>query len=256
MAAKPSYVDKPVWVDLASSDPAAARAFYAHLFGWTVEVDPDPRYGGYAVAELDGERVAGVGPKMMAEAPDAWSLYIGTDDADDLAGRVTAAGGTVIAGPMTVGDQGRMAVFADPCGAVIGAWQPISMAGFSAGRPDSFGWAELNARGLDRAVVFYHTVFGWEARPSPMPDGSVYNEFGIGDQMIAGGQEMPATVPAAVPSYWLPYFTVRDVDASYAKALAAGAGEMLGPTEFPGGRFAILADPQGAAFGLLIAPQG
>jgi len=58
-------------------------------------------------------------------------------------------------------------------------------------------------------------------------------------------------VPAQVPSYWLVYFAVEDVDASFKKAIAAGAREMLAPMDFPGGRFAILGDPQGASFGLL-----
>ena len=256
MVARPSFVDRPIWVDLASSDPAGSGAFYSNLFGWKVEVNPDPQYGGYAVAELAGERVAGIGPRMMAEAPTAWSIYLGTDDVAGLAARVAAAGGSVIAGPMQVGDQGHMAVFADPAGAVISAWQPISMAGFGSGRADTFGWAELNARGFDKAAAFYRTVFGWEPRPSPQPDGTVYNQFAIGEDMIAGGLEMSPMVPPAVPSFWLPYFTVDDVDAACSRALAAGASEMLGPTDFTGGRFAILSDPQGAAFGLLIARQG
>ena len=46
---------KPVWIDLSTSDPAAARDFYARLFGWQVEVDPDPQYGGYAMARLGGK---------------------------------------------------------------------------------------------------------------------------------------------------------------------------------------------------------
>ncbi len=58
-------------------------------------------------------------------------------------------------------------------------------------------------------------------------------------------------VPAEVPSYWLVYFNVPDVDKSYEKAIEAGAKSMLEPQDFPGGRFAILSDPQGAAFGLL-----
>jgi predicted enzyme related to lactoylglutathione lyase len=58
-------------------------------------------------------------------------------------------------------------------------------------------------------------------------------------------------VPAAVPSYWMVYFGADDVDAAFAKAIAAGAHEMLPPRDFPGGRFAILGDPQGAAFGIL-----
>jgi len=58
-------------------------------------------------------------------------------------------------------------------------------------------------------------------------------------------------VPAEVPSYWMVYFAVEDVDASFKTAVDAGGREMLAPQDFPGGRFAILTDPQGAAFGLL-----
>ncbi len=58
-------------------------------------------------------------------------------------------------------------------------------------------------------------------------------------------------VPAEVPSNWLVYFTVDDVDQSFRKALDAGAREQLAPMDFPGGRMAIVSDPQGASFGLL-----
>ena len=54
-----------------------------------------------------------------------------------------------------------------------------------------------------------------------------------------------------VPNHWLVYFGVDDVDATHRAALDAGATEMLAPADFNGGRFAILGDPQGAAFGLL-----
>lgn len=57
-------------------------------------------------------------------------------------------------------------------------------------------------------------------------------------------------VPTQVPSYWMPYFNVSDVDAMFKKARDAGAKEMVAPQDFPGGRFAIVQDPQGAAFGL------
>jgi uncharacterized protein len=247
-----SVLNKPAWVDLASSDPAASREFYSKLFGWQVEVNPDPQYGGYAIAKVDGKDVAGIGPKMMPEAPTAWTLYIGTDDTDALAAKVTAAGGAVIAPPMEVAGQGRMAVFQDPSGAFIAAWQPISMGGFGTGGTNAFGWAELNARGVDKALKFYAAIFGWASKTSPMGEGQPpYTEFLLGDDSIAGATEMNPMVPAEVPSYWMAYFNVGDVDGAFRTALDAGAREMLAPMDFPGGRFAILADPQGAVFGVL-----
>jgi predicted enzyme related to lactoylglutathione lyase len=247
-----SVLNKPAWVDLSSSDPAASREFYSKLFGWQVEVNPDPQYGGYAMAKVGGKDVAGIGPKMMPEAPTAWMVYIGTDDADALSAKVKAAGGTVIAPPMEVADQGRIAVFQDPSGAFIAAWQPIAMGGFGTGGPNTFGWAELNARGIEKAVPFYAAVFGWASKTSPMGEGQPpYTEFLLAGESLAGGTEMNPMVPAQVPSYWMVYFNVADVDASFRKAVGDGAQEMLAPMDFPGGRFAILADPQGATFGLL-----
>ena len=252
-----AIVNKPVWIDLASSDAEASRAFYSRLFGWHVEPSPDPQYGGYAIARLEGGDVAGIGPKMSADAPDAWSLYIGTSDADETARAVEAAGGTVVAAPFDVGDQGRMAVFRDPSGAFISGWQGTRMGGFQIDAPGSFGWSELNARGVDRAIPFYMDVFGWQTRTSEMGEGQPpYTEFLLGDESIAGAWEMNPMVPPAVPSYWQIYFAVADVDAAFGAAIDAGAREMVAPRDFPGGRFAILSDPQGASFGLLrVSPR-
>ena len=71
--------NKPAWVDLSSADAEASREFYAKLFGWQVEVNPDPQYGGYGLARIGGSDAAGIGPKMDPNAPTAWNLYIGTE---------------------------------------------------------------------------------------------------------------------------------------------------------------------------------
>jgi predicted enzyme related to lactoylglutathione lyase len=245
-------VNRAAWVDLSSADPAASQEFYSQLFGWQVEVSPDPQYGGYALAKIGGRDVAGIGPKQSPEAPTAWMIYIGTVDAEKLANGVQGAGGTVIAPPFDVGDQGRMAVFQDPSGAFISAWQPSEMGRFQMGVPNTLAWSELNARGLEKAVPFYAALFGWTAKTSEAGgEAPPYTEFQLEGESIAGAMEMNPMVPAEVPSYWMAYFGVEDVDASYRTAIDAGGHEMLPPQDFPGGRFAILSDPQGAAFGLL-----
>ena len=76
-----------------------------------------------------------------------------------------------------------------------------------------------------------------------------YREFGVGDHPIGGIMETPKEVPASVPSYWMPYFQVADVDATVGQAKSSGGTLMIGPAPIPGtGRFAILTDPQGAMF--------
>ena len=249
--AKTAVTHKPVWIDLSSHDAAGSREFYANLFGWKIEVSADPQYGGYATAKSGGKDVAGIGPAMSADAPTAWSVYIGSTDAADTAKKAEAAGGKVAVPLMEVGDQGTMVVIQDPSGAFLGVWQAKNMSGFHEGASNSFGWAELSARGIDKAVPFYKKLFGWGEKKGEMSPGQPYTEFLAGGERIAGGMEMNPMVPAEVPSYWLAYFNVDDVDKSFKQATDSGAKAMLTPQDFPGGRFAILSDPQGAAFGLL-----
>jgi len=242
--------NRPGWVDLSSADAAASREFYGALFGWDIEVNPDPQYGGYALARIGGNDVAGIGPKMDPNAPTAWNLYIDTDDIDGLAGTVAAAGGTVVMAPFDVGDQGRMAVFQDPTGAFISGWQAARMRPFEMGKENEFGWPELSAHNVAAAIEFYPKVFGWTTRTSDA-GGAGYTEFLNGTESIAGAQEMPAGMPVGVPSFWLTYFYVADVDATATRANELGGSTMSPPMDFPGGRFAIVTDPQGASFGLL-----
>jgi predicted enzyme related to lactoylglutathione lyase len=255
--AKTAVAHKPVWTDLATSDAEAARDFYGKVFGWKIEVSPDPQYGGYALATIGGKDVAGIGPKQMAEAPTAWTVYIGTSDADDTVKRAQAAGGNVIVPTMAVGDQGKMAIIQDPSGAMLGIWQSQNMTGAQLfDKPNTMGWAELNSRGFNKAEPFYKKLFGWGEKKTPgAGENPEYTEFQLGGKSVAGGMEMNPMVPAEVPSYWMVYFNVDDVDKAFKKVTEAGGKEVLAPQDMPGGRFAIVSDPQGASFGLLRMEQ-
>jgi hypothetical protein len=249
-----AVVNKPAWIDLGTKDPAGAREFYNKVFGWDIEVNPDPQYGGYGLAKIGGKDVAGIGGTQSPDQPSAWSIYIGTDDIEKLSQEVKDAGGAVVAPAFDVGDQGKMAVFQDPAGAFISAWQATRMGGFQTQAANAFAWAELNARGLDNAVPFYEKVFGWTPKTSDA-GGQPYTEFLLDEESIAGAQEIDPMVPAEMPSYWLAYFNVDDVDTTFKKAIDAGAREAMAPQDFPGGRFAIVSDPQGAFFGLMKLAQ-
>src|SRR5207237_4722873 len=109
-------------------------------------------------------------------------------------------------------------------------WQGTRMGGFQTEVPNSYGWAELNARGIEKVLPFYASVFGWTTKTSEMGEGQPpYTEFQLGGQSIAGAWEMNPMVPAQVPSYWQVYFSVNDVDAAHRKALELGARDMLPP---------------------------
>ena len=250
--AKTAVAHKPIWTDLATSDVAGAGKFYSAVFGWKVEVNPDPQYGGYALAKAGGKDVAGIGPKQMDEAPTAWTVYIGTPDAAETAKKAEAAGAKIIAPVMEVGDQGHMAIIQDPSGAYLGLWQAGKMQGSQTEGASSMGWAELNARGFEKAEPFYKKLFGWgEKKTDAVGENPEYTEFQLHGTDVADGMEMNPMVPAQVPSYWMVYFNVDNVDKAFDKVVKEGGKEMLAPQDMPGGRFAIVSDPQGASFGLL-----
>jgi uncharacterized protein len=245
-------IGQPGWADLGSSDPAAARAFYAGVFGWKAEVSDDPQAGGYGMFMLDGKEVAGTGPLMNEQQPVAWTVYVLVDDADATAAKVKAAGGTVFAEPFDVMDAGRMAIVADPSGGVLGIWQPGTHRGFEVkGTGGSFCWAELNSKDIAKDSAFYASVFGWDPKVMPTP-GMEYTQFEHNGEAIAGGMAMPIEMPSGTPSHWLVYFATADVDATVAKLTSLGGGVHHPPEDIPEvGRFAVVHDPQGGVFGLL-----
>ncbi|SCZ84719.1 VOC family protein [Nitrosomonas mobilis] len=113
-------------------------------------------------------------------------------------------------------------------------------------------WYELaTSKGnLEPATNFYSVIFGWKVEDSGMMDFDYYLAESDGDQ-VAGLMVMPDDV-ANMPPFWLIYFAVDDADNFVAGAKAAGASVHRAPEDIPGtGRFAILADPQGSAFGIL-----
>lgn len=108
------------WHELATPDPTAALDFYRSLFGWdkTEVYDMGP-VGPYQTFGLHGRRLGGIYPKP-AEVPVAnWLPYVYVKDVDVAARTATARGGTVMVKPMEVPGGDRIAIFADPQGAVI-----------------------------------------------------------------------------------------------------------------------------------------
>jgi uncharacterized protein len=242
----------PSWVDLGSPDLAQAREFYAGLFGWECPEGP-PEAGGYTVCLLRGKTVAGLGPQMNPAAPPNWMTYVNVDSADDTVAKVEAGGGTVFMTPMDVMDAGRMAVFADPLGAVIGVWQPKEHLGAQlANESGTWGWSELITTDLDASKGFYAAVFGWGAADQGPPGGPpAYTEWQLGGRSISGMMLKPPSMPAEVPPHWGVYFVVADTDATVTQAQELGATVCAGPMEIEPGRFAALADPGGAVFNVL-----
>jgi len=237
----------PCWTELGTSDLEGAKRFYARLFGWRPETDPRQEAGGYTMAHLGEAPVAALTPLYQKSQPVAWNVSFAVADADATAAQAEAAGATVLVGPMDVFDVGRFAVILDPGGAAFQLWQARNFPGaglFNA--PGSLGWVELMTRAPERAIAFYTTVFDWSVNASEH-----YTQWGIEGADFGGMVTMDDKFPHEVPSHWLPYFAVADVDDSAATATQADGAILMEPTTVPEGpRIAVLRDPQGAVFGV------
>jgi len=235
----------PSWVDLGSPDTQGAAAFYHGLFGWEAEMDPRPEAGGYGLFTLRGKSVAGLGPQMNPQMPPYWSVYVTVADADATLQQAKDAGGTVVAGPMDVFDAGRMGVIQDPTGPYISVWQPNQTIGAElVNEVGTFGWNELATRDLAAARSFYQGVFGWGLEPNASSDNAAI--FTVNGRVVCGAHtagegEFPA---------WSVWFSVADCDASAANATELGGSILMPPNDMDFGRGAVLADPQGAVFGI------
>jgi predicted enzyme related to lactoylglutathione lyase len=242
----------PSWVDMGSPDLGKAKEFYGGLFGWNCPEGP-AEAGGYTVCDLGGKTVAGLGPQMNPDFPPAWLTYVNVDSADATIDRVKANGGMVFVEPMDVMEVGRMALFADPIGAVIGLWQPKQHIGAQlVNEPGSFCWNELISTDLDASKSFYKAVFNWDAEDQGPPGGPVaYTEWKLNGKSVGGLMLKSPEMPAEMPPLWGVYFAVADCDESVAKAESLGGAVFMPPTDIEPGRFALLADPIGAVFSVL-----
>ena len=240
------------WAELATTDQPAATAFYTALFGWIAHESPMGEGETYTMLHRGDQGAAALYAMNPRNSPPGvpphWLVYLAVDDADATAAKVGANGGIVLAAPFDVMAFGRMAVCQDPLGATFAIWQPKTHVGVGVVQePGALTWCQLNASDPGEAAIFYQGVFGWAHRRDPMPQGGDYVTYMLGDQRVGGGMPIPKGVDA--PAHWLLYFGSADVDATAARARQLGGQWLVAPTDIPGtGRFAVLADPQGAAF--------
>jgi predicted enzyme related to lactoylglutathione lyase len=229
------------WIELATSDGPAARTFYTELFGWTVSETPLPDGMVYSIFQKDQRDAAAMYVANQEGVPSHWLSYVAVADVDASAAQATGLGATIVAGPMDVMDAGRMAVVRDPQGATFAIWQANRNPGVEVrDEPNALCWNELMANDLEVAKKFYVALFGWRPKESPE-----YTEWHLGENAVGG---MLQTHSPGM-SFWMPYFAAADCDATVARATSLGGRVYKEPADIAGvGRFAVLADPSGAAF--------
>ncbi|WP_328538704.1 VOC family protein [Streptomyces sp. NBC_00344] len=250
----------PCWVDLMVPDQQAALDFYRDLFGWQGEAGP-PEAGGYAVCSMRGKPVAGIMTAMTPDGkipdpplPSVWTTYLATDDVDATQSAVTKSGGTVTMPPADVLALGRMAVVADPSGAVFGLWQARDFQGAAVvNEPGAVVWNELNTSDPDAVSGFYSKALGIKA--APMEGASGYFAFEADGRAVGGMQGLGNIegLPPGTPSHWLTYFAVDDTDSTVDALIRAGGSVLKPPFDMIAGRMAVVQDPQGSTFAVIKA---
>jgi predicted enzyme related to lactoylglutathione lyase len=260
----------PCWVDTAQPDPDAAAAFYGGLFGWEFEdAMPAGSPGRYLIARLRGGDVAAVSSQPEGAPPQAvWNTYVWVEDADEAAAKARDAGGSVLTEPFDVMDAGRMAVLADPEGAVFCVWQAREHRGATVvNEPGSLNFNVLNTRDPEAAKRFYGAVFGWTTLNLGSGEFWILRSYGdYLEQLTPGIRERTAQLGAAgfedvlaaitpiadddadTPAYWSVTFSTDDADATAEKATELGGTVLVAPVDAPYSRLTVLRDPQEAMF--------
>ena len=246
----PRLPGKFIWADLVTDDAQAARAFYSRMFGWTFR-----QVGNYAIAHNNERPLCGIVQQARPQGRPAqprWLTYMSVSSVSRAQSAVTKAGGRVLGAPVKYPDRGEQAVFADAEGAVFGVVKS------SAGDPQDFLpdpgdwiWIQLLSRDAKKASEFYRAVGKYEVLEN--------TETGrLNDYVLASDGFARATIraiPAAntrVQSAWLPFVRVASITESVAQAKQLGGKVLIEPKpELFNGKVAVIADPTGAATGIL-----
>ncbi len=247
----PRLPGKFVWADLVTDDVVAAWKFYAGVFGWTFR-----DLGGYVVGANDERPLCGMfqrpRPADRPEAQPRWFAYLSVSNVEKAQRAVTKAGGRVLAAPKKFPRRGEQAIFADPEGALFGVVRS------SAGDPEDFlpepgdwVWIQLLSRDARQAAGFYRKVAGYEIVENTTTNR--LSDFVLTSEGYA--RATVRTIPARqekVRPTWLPFVRVKNVGETLARAKELGGKVLIEPTpEALQGKVAVIADPTGAAIGVL-----
>ncbi len=258
----------PCWIDSNQPDAKAALPFYEGLFGWEFENVMPPEAGGeYFIGRIRGGDVAAVAPVPEGMPPMAmWSTYVAVASVDESAEKVRAAGGSVFQGPFDVGPAGRMAVIADPQGAIFCLWEAKGNIGANVVNENgALNFNTLTTGDDAAAEAFYGAVFGWKLLS--IPAGKFWTLPGYGDHLeesAPGLREQMAQMGApdgfidAVAMVrplagggrpnWSVTFGADDIDATAKKVAELGGTVVVEPHDEPWTKTATFQDPQGATF--------
>jgi len=250
VSGSPRLPGKFVWGDLVTDDVEAACRFYSGLFGWTFQ-----SAGDYTIAANADHPLCGMiqrpRPKDQSAHP-RWFGYISCGNIEKAQKKVLKLGGRVLAAPQKFPKRGQQAVFTDPEGAIFGVMKS------SSGDPEDFKpdpgdwvWIQLLSRDADKASKFYQEIGGYDVVANT--ESNRLSDFVLVSEGYARAtvRTIPKDRPQVQPD-WLPYVRVRSMPESIARAKELGGHVLFEPRpEYLDSKVAVIADPTGAAIGLL-----
>ena len=122
----------------------------------------------------------------------------------------------------------------------------------SADTDDAPNWVDLSTSDREAAIEFYRALLGWTITRSETPMGT-YAIGAVGDLEVGGNMEQASA--EGMPPTWTVFFSTADVDATAARAQAAGGSVLQPAFDLPAARIAVVADPTGGMFGLISSPR-
>ena len=257
-ATQEHHTGKIIFTELVTPDLALAKQFYSELFGWTFnDIQNDTTE--YAEAFIKGYPVGGLIHRAVPAGDNrqpAWLTFISVTDVDTAKDLAVQNGAKVLFGPKDIPFRGREAVLADPQGAVFAI-----LASSSGDPPDvlpapgEWIWSSLITSDADSAAAFYQALAGYEVFDLT-PDNSAQHLLLSSDSYArASVNTLPTNRPDNHP-HWLNYVRVKDTVKMAEKVAKLGGHVLVAPhLDRHGGKIAVVADPQGAPFGLIEWPE-
>ncbi len=233
-----TYPGKFIWHDLMTPDPLLAGTFYEELFGWQIDYQGD-----YAVIHNGGKPIAGIlrmEPEDGQARKGVWIPSVSVADVDAAARRVEASGGTILNGPVDMGQRGRAVMISDPQRA------DLVLLSAKSGDPTEAAaaigdwlWDEIWTDDPDGIGAFYSQVLGYDEIAST-------NEYGV---FMHNGKWQAGIRHLQEPKHmlWVPVIRVADPEATARRVKDLGGSVWVAPHEAPSnGNTALIGDPTGA----------
>jgi predicted enzyme related to lactoylglutathione lyase len=252
------HVGKVIWLDLATPDPESAKRFYGKLFGWTFYSDPND--AGYVTVYLRDHLIGGIIKPSVADGAQhqaAWLTYLAVRDVDAPEGSPsrTAPRSYPLREPTSIGAASGIRR-SGGCGVCVdGVVDRRSTGCLARARP-----MDLEHRAHTRCADRFRVLSGPLSATRSM---SSLRIRALEQVVLESGGYARATLneipheASGLHSRWINFVRVEDAPDTVAKAVALGGRTLVSPhIDRHGGRIAVLADPQGAWFGVMEWPDG